>query len=95
MDVDWTHGEAHMWPSHASEALADTDALVFDPDPKSRSARSARLLGYSTSRQRVLVVILVHQDDQNPGWWGANGWDANTADTATYRNENSNGESGR
>ncbi len=90
-----------MWENHgvsvdqASEAIADVDALMFDPDPKSRSAKSARLLGYSTSRQRVLVVILVHRDDRSGAWWGANGWDANTTDTNTYREENRNDEPSR
>jgi len=90
-----------MWENHgvsvdqASEAIADVDALLFDPDPKSRSAKSARLLGYSTSRQRVLIVILVHRDDRRGAWWGANGWDANTSDTNTYREGNGNDEPGR
>ena len=43
----------------ATEALADPDALLFDPDPKSRSGRGARLLGYSATAGTVLVVILV------------------------------------
>lgn len=75
MDVDWSHGAEHMWQRHgvtveqANEAVADVDALLFDPDPKSRSGTSARLLGYSASRGRVLVVILVHRQDQATGWW--------------------------
>lgn len=94
MDVDWTHGAVHMWDTHgitvdqANEAIADVDAVLYDPDPKSRSGRSARLLGYSTGRGRVLVVILVRRDDRPGAWWGANGWEANSADTATYRKEN-------
>lgn len=92
--MDWSHGAEHMWQRHgvtveqAHEAVADVDALLFDPDPKSRSGTSARLLGYSASRGRVLVVILVHRQDQATGWWGANAWDANSTDTATYRKEN-------
>ncbi len=43
LDVDWQHGEDHMRTRHqitgpaAKEALADPDALLFDPDPKSTS----------------------------------------------------------
>lgn len=94
MEVDWAHGEQHMWESHgvtveqATEAIGDLDSLLYDPDPKSRSANSARLLGYSPSRQCVLVVILVRRDDRSDAWWGANGWMANTVDTNTYRKEN-------
>ncbi len=57
VDVDWTFGEAHMRVGHrvtvveATEALTDPDALLFDPDPKSRSGRGARLLGVLGHRQ--------------------------------------------
>lgn len=92
MVVDWTHGEAHMHERHgvsvaeATEALADPDALLFDPDPKSRSGQSARLLGYSPTAGAVLVVILVHREpaEGNEGWWGANGWRASAADRRIY-----------
>lgn len=48
IDVDWTHSAAHMWDRHkvtvaeASEAVADIDAVWFDPDPHSKSGRSVR-----------------------------------------------------
>jgi hypothetical protein len=48
VDVDWTHGAGHMQASHqvtpeeADEALADIDAVWFDPDPHSKSGRSVR-----------------------------------------------------
>jgi hypothetical protein len=41
-DVDWRYGAAHMWSGHqvtvaeANEGLADVDARLFDPDPKSK-----------------------------------------------------------
>jgi len=83
-----------MWERHsvtvdqAAEAIRDLDALLFDPDPKSRSTKSARLLGYSESRQCVPVVILVRRDNRPNAWWGANGWEANSSDTNLYRKEN-------
>jgi hypothetical protein len=92
--VDWTHGAQHMRDNHgvtvqqASEATSDLDAVLYDPDPKGKSGKSARLLGYSISRRRVLVVILVQREDRPGAWWGANGWDANSTDTNTYRQEN-------
>lgn len=53
----------------ASEALADPDALLFDPDPKSTSGQSARLIGYSPTAAAVLVVILVRREDRPGSWW--------------------------
>lgn len=91
--VDWTHGVDHMWDNHkvtiaeANEALADTDAVWFDPDPKSRSDRSIRVIGFSPSRRQILTIILVRE----PGvdWlWGANGWESNSTDRAKYREGN-------
>ncbi|MHB8452157.1 MAG: transposase [Mycobacteriales bacterium] len=90
-DVDWSHGAEHMWDQHqvtvaeAMEAVTDTDARVFDPDPKSASGTSARVIGYSGSAMAVLVVILVRRQDGPSGWWGANGWRANSRDRRTYR----------
>ena len=88
-DVDWTHGAEHMWIKHqvsvgeATEALNDPEALLFDPDPKSKSRTSARVIGYSSTAGGVLVVILVHRNQDR--WWGANGWRANSSDRRIYR----------
>jgi hypothetical protein len=88
VDVDRTHGAEHMQtrhhitPDEADEAVADIDAVWFEPDPNSQSGRSVRVIGYSHSRRAVLTVILVHRDDG--GYWGANGWEASTADRRRY-----------
>lgn len=88
ISVDWEHGAVHMWTSHkvttveADEAIADIDAVWFDPDPRSKSGRSVRVIGYSHSRQTVLTVILVRRDDG--GYWGANGWESNSSDRWRY-----------
>jgi uncharacterized DUF497 family protein len=74
--------------SQAMEAIADPDAVLFSPDPKSRSGSSARLLGYSASCGQVLVIILVTREDRPDAWWGANGWVATTTDRSRYRREN-------
>ena len=72
MEVDWSHGAAHTWDHHqvsveqANEALADVDGVWFDPDPKSTSGQSARVIGYSHTATAVLVVILVHRE--TGGW---------------------------
>lgn len=78
-----------MWERHrvavseASEAIADIDAVWFDPDPYSRSTRSVRVIGYSHSRRAVLTVILVHREGE-VGYWGANGWESNGSDRRRY-----------
>ncbi|NQU36445.1 MAG: hypothetical protein HQ526_02475, partial [Actinobacteria bacterium] len=88
------HGAEHIRRNHgisvkeANEAITDVAALLYDPDPKSTSKNSARLIGYSPTRGHVLVVILVHRNDRSEGWWGANGWTANNTDHQTYRREN-------
>jgi hypothetical protein len=76
----------------AGEALADPLAMVADPDPKSVSGVSARVIGYSTMAGAVLVVILVRREDRPGAWWGANGWRANSADQRTYWNDNEEAE---
>lgn len=87
--VDWRHGSDHMWERHgvtvaeANEALADVDALWFDPDPHGRSGRGVRVIGYSHSRNAVLTIVLVHRDDDE-GYWGANGWNSNKSDRRRY-----------
>lgn len=87
--VDWTFGEFHMRrrhkvvPSEANEAIDDVDAVWFEPDPKSKSGRSARVIGYSHSRKQLLTVILVRRDDGD-GYYGANGWPANSSDRKRY-----------
>lgn len=59
-------------------------ALLFDPDPKSSSGQSARLIGYSPTAAAVLVVILVRREARPGSWWGANGWRAISTDRRTY-----------
>jgi hypothetical protein len=83
-----------MWDAHkvtvaeASEALDDVDAVWLDPDPKSTSERSIRVIGYSPTRVDILTIILVR--DPEVDWlWGANGWPSNSADRAIYREEGS------
>ena len=70
-------------PEEADEALADIDAVWFDPDPHSKSGHSVRVIGYSHSRNKILTVILVHREDG--GYWGANGWEANSSERRRYK----------
>jgi hypothetical protein len=66
----------------ANEALADPDALVFDPDYATQSGRSVRTIGWSASSGRLLTVITVTEDDVT---YGVNGWPANDIDARHYR----------
>ncbi len=78
------------WPTAADRVLAvspaldvmclliDPEAVLFDPDPKSRSGVSARVIGYSPSVGAV-VVVLVRRADRPGAWWGANEWRANSS----------------
>lgn len=79
MDVDWSHRGDYMAERHeqADEALADPDALVFDPDYASQSGRSVRTIGWSSTAGQLLTVITVTEDDVT---YGVNGWPANDID---------------
>jgi hypothetical protein len=61
----------------ANEALADPDALAFDPDYASQPERSVRMIGWSSSAGRLLTVITVTEGDVT---YGVNGWPANDID---------------
>jgi len=80
-----------MWARHhvsveqANEALTDDERIIADPDPKSRSGMSVRVIGYSPTAAAVPVVIVVRRADRPGAWWGANGWRANATDRRTYR----------
>ena len=71
----------------ATEALTDPDALLVDPDPKSRSGRGARLLGVLGHRQDGAGGDL-GSSARRGGWRGANGWRANASDQRVYREGN-------
>lgn len=83
-----------MWARHqvrvgqADEALVDEGAVVIDPDTKSRSGQSARIIGFSPAAGAVLTVIVVRREDKPGGWWGANGWRSNSSDRRAYWEHN-------
>ncbi|WP_263999157.1 transposase, partial [Mycobacterium intracellulare] len=60
----------------------DPDVVAFIPDPKSRSGKSSRFIGYSPTAERLLVVIVVDHHGQH---YGANCWPANPTDQRIYR----------
>ena len=79
--------------SEAGEAIADPDALWFDPDPRSNSGISVRVIGYSHTRQEVLAVILVHNDEHD-GYYGATAHAANNREIRAYNEALNDDEDG-
>jgi len=87
-DLEWDPDAiSHMWERHgvtrgeAEEAINDPDALLRSPDPASRSGKSDRYLGWSNTRDELLVVIIVRHDGRH---YGANSWPANDAQRKLY-----------
>lgn len=87
-DVGWDpEAVAHMWerhrttPAEAEEAIDDPRALMWSPDPASKSGSSDRYVGWSQTRGEVLVVIVVRHDFHV---YGGNAWTANEAHRSLY-----------
>lgn len=87
-DIEWDpEAVAHMWerhgvtPGEAKEAIDDPDALLRSPDPASRSGKSDRYLGWSSTRGELLVVIVVGHEGR---LYGGNAWPANEAHRKFY-----------
>lgn len=87
-DIEW-HPDAveHMRQRHgvtpeaAEEAMNDPHALMRSSDPASRSKMSDRYVGWSATREEVLVVIVVRY---NGRLYGGNAWPANEAHRKLY-----------
>jgi uncharacterized DUF497 family protein len=85
--VDWSHRREHvakkgLTVEQADEALEDPERLVIDPDPRSVTADSVRIIGYSSTAQEVLTVVVVIHDGQV---YGATAWRANKHELRLYR----------
>lgn len=86
MAVDWSRrgeyiAKHQITPAQADEALADPDAVTFDPDYNTISGVSVRTIGWSPTAQLVLTVITYDQDGTT---WGASAWEANPRDRRYY-----------
>jgi hypothetical protein len=88
--VDWSHRADYMRERHgmevewANEALEEPDALRIEPDPASRSGRSVRTIGNSTSAGCLVTVITVEEAGIT---YGVNGWRSNDIDIRRYQEE--------
>lgn len=90
MYVDWSERADYIFRRHgvrvddAKDALADEDSVWLDPDPKSVSGRSIRVIGFSVGSGRIVTVILLHQGAPMR-FWGVNAWVSNARDRKMYQ----------
>lgn len=68
-------------PAEAEEGIDDPAALLRSPDPASRSRRSDRYVGCSTTRGQLLVVIVVRHGGR---LYGGNAWPTYAAHRKLY-----------
>jgi uncharacterized DUF497 family protein len=89
-EANWWHRGGYIIAKHgvnsrwADEALDDPDALVYVPDPASKSGRGIRTVGYSVSAVAVLTVITL---EDKGVLYGVNAWRSNETEQRRYREE--------
>lgn len=74
-------GDTDIREAWAIEAWSDPMAVVLDPDPKSRSGRGVRVIGFSPSAGFVITVTAVRDEGR---LWGTSAWRANSIDQRIY-----------
>lgn len=80
-------GQADIDPVWAIEAALDSRALIAR-DPQSRTGEAVRVIGYSPTAGRVLVVVLLPGDHPPAGRWHVvTAWPANRQMRAAYAAE--------
>jgi uncharacterized DUF497 family protein len=85
--VDWSHRREHVedkgiTTEQANEALDDSERVLIDPDPRSVTGESVRVIGYSEAAGAVLTVVVVVRDGQA---YGATVWRANRRELRLYK----------
>ena len=68
-DIDWRHrgdyiAKHGLTPDIADQAFNDPNRLMIDPDPASVSGRTVRIIGWATSAQTLVTVIVLPDGDQ-------------------------------
>ena len=77
-------GAVDIAPIAAIEAALDTQGLIAR-DPRSRTGEAVRVVGYSPTADRVLVVVLLPHDHPPRGLWHvATAWPANSKERHQY-----------
>jgi hypothetical protein len=64
------------------QALDDPKRLVIDPDPRSVTGESVRVIGYSDAAEEVLTVVVVIHDGRV---YGATAWRASARELLLYQ----------
>jgi hypothetical protein len=85
--VDWSYRREHVAEKgfnveQANEAPEDPERLVIDPDQRSVTGDSVRIIGYSSTAQEVLTVVVVIHGGRV---YGATAWRANKHECRLYR----------
>lgn len=68
----------------ANEALDDPNRVVIHPDPASKSGKSTRIIGWSSTAGYLVTVIVVTEDRVE---YGANGWRTEDRDLRMYQEQ--------
>jgi hypothetical protein len=85
-DVEGPGHQAKLVPGEVQRPVGDPDALRIDPDPSSKSGKSAHTISYPPTAGSLLTVITVTEDLKT---YGVNGWRSNPTDIRRYREESS------
>lgn len=88
-EIDWRHrgdyiAKHGLTPEVCDEAFADPNRLVIEPDPASVSGRTIRVIGWASSIQALVTVIVLPDSGVT---WGVNAWRSNSTDQRRYREE--------
>jgi uncharacterized DUF497 family protein len=86
--ADWTHRGEYIVEKHgltaaqANAALRDPNRVVIQPDYKSKSGESVRVIGFVANIQALITVIVLQRDGVIHG---VNAWVSNSRDQMIYR----------
>ncbi|MDR2895999.1 MAG: hypothetical protein LBV30_05055 [Propionibacteriaceae bacterium] len=78
------HGDQDIPVAWAIEAWQDPLAALLDPDPKSKTSQSIRLIGWSESAGHLITIIAVRF---NGDLYAASAWKSNQRDGHIYQQE--------
>lgn len=91
--VDWETAAGHIWHTHqiliewVKEACADVDRVILDPDPASKSGRSLRIVGFSSSFGHPITVVAIRRQSRLEV---TSAWRSNSRDARIYRERQAN-----